>query len=114
MARHGRRAGTVPHRVRGDSRPDRGSNFVMKLDERTLPTGYVVTTENPRSVRLTDGKMAELNFGATMRKIVRLELTADAFEAGAKNLKPEWLNKLDGVHDAAGNGPFVLNVVFTA
>ncbi|MDO8991055.1 MAG: SdrD B-like domain-containing protein, partial [Sideroxyarcus sp.] len=35
----------------------RGSNFLMKLDERTLPTGFRVTTENPRDVRLTRGKI---------------------------------------------------------
>lgn len=93
---------------------DRGSNFVLKLDERTLPTGYVLTTENPRSVRLTDGKMAELNFGATLRKLVRLDLSASAFDTGSRNLRDEWLAKLDGVHDAAGDGPFMLRVVFTA
>src|SRR5690606_36315816 len=39
---------------------DRGSNLVMKLDERTLPSGFRVTTENPRDVRLTRGKMSKL------------------------------------------------------
>ncbi|WEX11566.1 hypothetical protein [Chelativorans sp. AA-79] len=42
-----------------------GSNFVMKVDTRSLPTGYRLTTENPRMVRLTAGKLAKLNFGAT-------------------------------------------------
>ena len=27
---------------------DRGSNVILKLDERSLPTGYRLTTENPR------------------------------------------------------------------
>ncbi|MBI3186580.1 MAG: DUF11 domain-containing protein, partial [Gammaproteobacteria bacterium] len=27
---------------------DRGSNFIVKLDERSLPTGYRITSENPR------------------------------------------------------------------
>ena len=40
-----------------------GSNFVLKLDPRTLPLGWEPTTDNPRSVRLTRGKMGELNFG---------------------------------------------------
>ena len=40
-----------------------GSNFVLKLDPRTLPLGWVPTTENPRSIRLTRGKAGELNFG---------------------------------------------------
>ena len=45
---------------------ERGSNFIMKLDERTLPSGYRITTENPRVVRMTRGKMTKLNFGASI------------------------------------------------
>ena len=40
-----------------------GSNFVLKVDIRTLPLGWDVTTDNPRSIRLTRGKFGELNFG---------------------------------------------------
>ena len=40
-----------------------GSNFVLKLDPRTLPLGWATTTDNPRSIRLTRGKFGELNFG---------------------------------------------------
>jgi hypothetical protein len=40
-----------------------GSNFVLKLDPRTLPLGWEATTDNPRSIRLTRGKFGELNFG---------------------------------------------------
>ena len=40
-----------------------GSNFVLKLDTRTLPLGWDTTTDNPRSIRLTRGKFGELNFG---------------------------------------------------
>ena len=40
-----------------------GSNYVLKLDPRTLPLDWIVTTDNPRSIRLTRGKFGELNFG---------------------------------------------------
>ncbi|WP_309085984.1 hypothetical protein [Chelativorans sp.] len=43
-----------------------GSNFIMKVDTRSLPTGYRLTTENPSMVRLTAGRMAKLNFGAAV------------------------------------------------
>lgn len=56
-----------------------GSNFILKLDTRTLPSGYRVTTENPRVVRLTPGMMTELNFGAAIGKVVRVDLDASAF-----------------------------------
>ncbi len=60
----------------------RGSNFIMKLDERTLPSGYRLTTENPRDVRATRGKLVKLNFGAAIHRVVRVELTDAAFLAG--------------------------------
>lgn len=59
-----------------------GSNFTLKLDERSLPTGYRVTTENPRVVRLTAGGVTKLNFGAAIANVVDIDLTASAF-AGA-------------------------------
>ena len=59
-----------------------GSNFTLKLDERSLPTGYRVTTENPRVVRLTAGGVTKLNFGAAIANVVDIDLTGAAF-AGA-------------------------------
>ena len=59
-----------------------GSNFMLKLDERTLPSGYRLTTENPRVVRLTPGMITRLDFGATMARLVRIDLAANAFTDG--------------------------------
>lgn len=61
----------------------RGSNFVLKLDERTLPVGYEPTCGNPLSTRATRGKMSKLNFGAAPRRVVRIELFDDAFLPGS-------------------------------
>ncbi len=57
-----------------------GSNFTLKLDTRTLPSGYRVTTENPRVIRVTAGKFARLNFGAALSNVVDVDLTALAFD----------------------------------
>ena len=65
--------------------PDIGSNFIVKLDPRTLPTGYRVTTENPRKVRLTRGKMVKLNFGAAITRLVKLDLNAQGLRARARS-----------------------------
>ena len=59
---------------------DRGSNFILKLDDRTLPTGYRVTTENPRVQRATRGKMLRFNFGATIHRVVGLDIADGVFE----------------------------------
>ena len=67
---------------------DIGSNFTLKLDTRTLPTGYSVTTENPRTVRLTPGTVTKLNFGAALANVVDIDLTAAAFAAGTTDPVP--------------------------
>ena len=64
-----------------------GSNFILKLDPRTLPADYSVTTENPRVVRLTRGKMTKINFGAARSGVVEIALSGKAFQAGTANLK---------------------------
>ncbi len=77
-----------------------GSNFILKLDTRTLPTGYRLTTENPRVMRLTAGKMVEMNFGASLGREVRLDLKDAAFVPGSTELAPTWkegLGKLVGI-----------------
>lgn len=56
-----------------------GTNFSLKLDPRSLPTGYRVTTENPRVERLTAGKFAKINFGASISNVIRIELNERAF-----------------------------------
>ena len=72
-----------------------GSNFLMKLDTRTLPQGYRVTTENPRDVRLTRGKLTKLNFGACRARDINLDLTKDAFVSNGLDLKGKWMSGLD-------------------
>ncbi|MFC5442421.1 hypothetical protein ACFPM9_03695, partial [Rhizobium halophytocola] len=71
-----------------------GSNFILKLDTRTLPTGYRLTTENPRVVRLTAGNMTKLNFGASIGRVVRLDLNDQAFIGKSVLLTTRWKNQL--------------------
>ncbi|MGE0499329.1 MAG: hypothetical protein AB7I79_08735 [Rhizobiaceae bacterium] len=61
---------------------DTGSNFILKVDPRTLPDGWALTTENPLVARLTAGKLTKMNFGATAHATVRVELTGRAFAEG--------------------------------
>jgi hypothetical protein len=65
-----------------------GSNLVLKLDERTLPSGYRTTSENPAAERATRGKVLKVNFGATVHRVVRLALQGAAFDDGAPRCAP--------------------------
>jgi len=73
----------------------RGSNFILKVDERTLPSGYRITTENPRVVRLTRGKVVKANFGAAIHRVVRLDIANDAFIARESRLAEGFDKRID-------------------
>ena len=91
---------------------DHGSNFVMKLDDRTLPSGYRLTTENPRDVRITRGKLVKLNFGATIHRVVRIELTDAAFEPGKESLLPDWQQKIEALPRQLTDKPSLIRLAY--
>ncbi|MCB5188709.1 DUF11 domain-containing protein [Methylobacillus caricis] len=91
---------------------DRGANFVMKLDERTLPSGYRVTTENPRDVRVTRGKMVKLNFGATVHRVVRLDLNDEAFVPAGTDLQSQWQQAFADMVKQLDGRPSVLRIAY--
>jgi len=91
---------------------DIGSNFLLKLDQRTLPTGYRITTENPRVVRLTRGKITKLNFGATVSRVISLNLTAGAFEGDSLALRPDTERAMDQLIPVLHQEPSVLRLTY--
>ncbi|MCB1400933.1 MAG: DUF11 domain-containing protein, partial [Rhodobacteraceae bacterium] len=91
---------------------DIGSNFTMKLDTRSLPTGYRVTTENPRTVRLTAGKMAKLNFGVSIGKVVDIDLMDAAFASGSSEPKAALKQAIGPFVAKFANTPAVLRISY--
>jgi large repetitive protein len=75
--------------------PDRGSNFILKVDDRTLPSGYRLTTENPRVQRATRGKMLKFNFGAAIHRVVKLDMADGVFEPGSTEIRVQWKQRID-------------------
>jgi hypothetical protein len=61
----------------------RGSNFVLKLDDRTLPSGFRMSTDQSLVQRATRGKSLRMNFGASIYRVVSLDLADGAFEPDA-------------------------------
>jgi uncharacterized repeat protein (TIGR01451 family) len=89
-----------------------GSNFLMKLDVRTLPTGYKLTTENPRDVRVTRGKVVKLNFGASILREVRLDVTGKAFDPNSTDLTEKWALGIDRLLDVLSKNRSTLKIVY--
>jgi len=91
---------------------DRGSNFILKLDERSLPSGYRLTTENPRVQRATRGKMLRFNFGATIHRVVRMDVADGAFEPDTTEIRVQWTQRVDQLLDELRKGPSVLRLSY--
>lgn len=87
-----------------------GSNFTLKLDDRTLPTGYAVTTENPRTIRVTPGTLAKLNFGASLGNVVDIDLMAAAFQSGGTAPSAALAAGVDQLVAQLRDAPAVLNL----
>ena len=90
-----------------------GSNFIIKLDERSLPSGFRVTTENPRVVKLTEGKLEKVNFGATIHRVIRLDLGPKAF-VDSQTLSPSTLERLTELVDILRQKPSILRIAYIA
>jgi hypothetical protein len=90
----------------------RGSNFIMKVDERSLPSGYRMTTENPRVERATRGKMIKFNFGAAIHRVVRLDLADGVFESGDTVLRPQWQSRIEMLITELQRDPSILRLTY--
>jgi len=91
---------------------DLGSNFILKLDERTLPSGYRLTTENPRVQRATRGKMLRFNFGATIHRVVRIDIADGAFKPNKTELRLQWTSKISQLLEELRKAPSVLRLSY--
>lgn len=94
--------------------PDRGSNFILKVDPRSLPSGYRMTTENPRVLRATRGKALKFNFGASIHRVVRLDLADGVFESGSTWIRPQWQDRVDRLIKELKVAPSVLRLSYLA
>ena len=87
-----------------------GSNFILKVDERSLPTGYRMTTENPRVERLTRGKISKINFGASIQRVVTLDLSNEAFLPGSTKMQAAMMPNIAQLVHVLRTEPSVLRL----
>jgi uncharacterized repeat protein (TIGR01451 family) len=95
-------------------REGRGSNFVLKLDDRTLPSGYRNSTELMQIKRATPGKTLEFNFGASIHRVVGLDIADPVFEPGAIEMRQIWRPRIDLLLDELRKAPAVLRLSYLA
>lgn len=92
----------------------RGSNFVLKLDDRTLPSGFRPTTRLLQLQRATRGKALEINFGATIHRVVGLDLSDPVFVAGEVEMREQWQHRIGLLVEELRKGPAVLRLAYVA
>ena len=89
-----------------------GSNHLLKLDPRSLPTGYRIVTENPRHVRLSAGATSAVEFGISRARVIRVDISEAAFGPGELRLSAEWEGRIDMLVDLLEEQPSVLRIVY--
>jgi uncharacterized repeat protein (TIGR01451 family) len=93
---------------------DRGSNFVLKLDDRSLPSGYRMSTRQLQVKRATRGKALRFNFGASIQRIVGLDMANAVFEPGSTEMRPQWKPRLALLLDELRKAPGILRLSYVA
>jgi uncharacterized repeat protein (TIGR01451 family) len=92
----------------------RGSNFVMKLDDRTLPSGFRGSTPSLQVQRATRGKMLEFNFGASIHRVIGLDLADAVFEPNSNEIRELWKPRLELLLEELRVAPAVLRLSYLA
>jgi uncharacterized repeat protein (TIGR01451 family) len=92
----------------------RGSNFVLKLDDRTLPSGFRVSTAPVQVKRATRGKALRMNFGASIHRVISLDVADPVFEPGTVEVRGQWRHRFELLIDELMQAPAILRLSYIA
>ena len=71
----------------------------MKLapprDDRTLPSGFRASTRPVQIQRATRGKALRINFGASIHRVVGLDIADPVFYPDSSALRDQWEPRID-------------------
>jgi uncharacterized repeat protein (TIGR01451 family) len=95
-------------------RDDRGTNFILKLDDRTLPTGYRMSTRRVQVKRATPGKALRLNYAASIHRVIGLDLADPVFKPGSTEMRAQWRPRLGRLLEELQKGPAILRLSYLA
>jgi large repetitive protein len=91
-----------------------GSNFVLKLDDRTLPSGFRMSTDVMQIKHATAGKALKFDFGASIYRVVAIDLSDAVFEAGKTEIRVQWRPRLDVLLGELRKAPSMLRLSYVA
>jgi uncharacterized repeat protein (TIGR01451 family)/fimbrial isopeptide formation D2 family protein len=93
---------------------DRGSNFALKLDDRTLPSGFRMSTDQVQIKRATRGKALKFDFGASIYRVVAIDLSDAVFEPGKTEIRIQWRPRINVLLEELRKAPSVLRLSYVA
>jgi uncharacterized repeat protein (TIGR01451 family) len=91
-----------------------GSNFVLKLDDRTLPSGFRMSTDLMQIKHATAGKALKFDFGASIYRVVAVDLSDAAFEPGSTEIRVQWKPRVDVLVGELRKAPSLLRLSYVA
>jgi uncharacterized repeat protein (TIGR01451 family)/fimbrial isopeptide formation D2 family protein len=91
-----------------------GSNFVLKLDDRTLPSGFRMSTDLMQIKHATAGKALKFDFGASIYRVVAVDLSDAAFEPGSTEIRVQWKPRVDLLVGELRKAPSLLRLSYVA
>ena len=92
----------------------RGSNFVLKIDDRTLPSGFRASTDMVQVQRATRGKALNFNFGASIHRVVGLDIADPVFAPDSIEMRPQWRPRLLLLLEELEKAPATLRLWYLA
>ncbi|HEU4428132.1 MAG TPA: OmpA family protein, partial [Myxococcota bacterium] len=92
----------------------RGSNFVLALDDRTLPSGYRLSTPARLVKRATSGKALRVSFGASIHHVVGLDVADGVFEPDSVQMREHWKPRMDLLLTELRKRPAILRLSYLA
>jgi uncharacterized repeat protein (TIGR01451 family) len=92
----------------------RGSNFELKLDDRSLPSGYRLSTDQIQIKHATAGKALKFDFGASIYRVVAIDLSDAAFEPGKTEIRMQWKPRLGVLLAELRKAPSMLRLSYVA
>ena len=80
----------------------------LKLDDRTLPSGYRMSTRQLQVQRATRGKALRLNYAASIHRVVALDMADAVFEPGSTEMRPQWKPRIELLLDDLEKAPVLI------
>jgi hypothetical protein len=90
------------------------TDFVLKLDPNSLPTGYLANTEIKLEDRLYGRGPFNVNYPVDAPREVQLNLRSDAFRQNSAQLLSKWQSKMQTLLDELGSGPAHLKIKYSS